>query len=125
MAGFSNYIEPFVLNAIFRNDAASVPAIPNIYVKLHLGDPGETGTANPAAETTRQSVSFNAASGGSIASSGTVTWTNVSTTETITWVSLWDNLTAGNCLGAAQLNVSAALAAGDTLALTSITFTLD
>lgn len=125
MAGFSDYIEPYVLNAIFRNDAASVPAIPNIYVKLHVGDPGESGANNPAAETTRQAVTFNAAAGGTIASSAAVNWTNVSTTETITYISLWDNLTAGNCLGTAQLNVSAVLSAGDDLGLTAITFTLD
>lgn len=125
MAGFSDYIEPFVLNAVFNDDAGSFPSIPNIYVKLHLGDPGESGTANPAVETTRQAVTFNVASGGSVVSSGTVSWTNVSTTETVTWVSFWDNATAGNCIGTAQLNVAASLQAGDNLDLTSITFTLD
>lgn len=125
MAGFSDYIEPFVLDAVFNDGGGSVPSIPNIYVKLHLGDPGESGTSNPAVETTRQSVSFNAASGGSVVSSGTVSWTNVSTTETISYVSFWDDSVAGNCLASAQLNVSAALQAGDDLDLTSITFTLD
>lgn len=125
MAGFSDYIEPFILNAVFDNDAASFPAITTVYAKLHIGDPGENGTANPAVETTRQSVAFNAATGGSIVSSGTVSWTNVSTTETVTHISFWDNGTAGNCLGSAQLNVSAPLTAGDDLDLTSITFTLD
>lgn len=125
MPGFSDYIEPFVLDAVFNDAAGSVPSIPNIYVKLHLGDPGESGTANPAVETTRQAVTFNAASGGSVTSSGTVSWTNVSTTETVSYVSFWDNLTAGNCIGTAQLNVAAALQAGDNLDLTSITFTLD
>lgn len=125
MAGFSDYLEPFILNAAFRNDAGSFPAIATVYVKLHKGDPGEAGTSNPATETTRKSVSFNAASGGSIVSSATISWTNVSTTETITHISFWDNVSAGNCLGSATLNVSAPLNAGDNLDLTSITFTLD
>lgn len=125
MAGFSDYIEPFILDAVFDNGAGSFPTITTVYVKLHVGDPGEAGTANPATETTRQSVSFNAAVGGSITSSATVSWNNVSTTETISYVSFWDNNTAGNCLGSAQLNVSAPLQAGDDLDLTSITFTLD
>jgi len=125
MAGFSDYIEPFILDAVFDNGAGSFPAIATVYAKLHLGDPGEAGTANPAVETTRQTVSFNPASGGSIVSSGTVSWTNVSTTETISYISFWDNDPAGNCLGSAQLNVSAPLQAGDDLDLTSITFTLD
>ncbi len=125
MPGFSDYIEPFILNAVFDNDAGSFPAITTIYAKLHTGDPGENGTANAATETTRQSVAFTAATAGSITSSGTVSWTNVSTTETITYISFWDNLTAGNCIGSAELNVSAPLTAGDDLDLTSITFTLD
>jgi hypothetical protein len=125
MAGFSDYIEPFLLDAVFNNGAGSVPTITTVYVKLHIGDPGEAGTANPAAETTRQSVTFAAAVGGSITSSGTVSWNNVSTTETITYISFWDNSTAGNCLGTAQLNVAAALQASDDLDLTSIVFTLD
>lgn len=125
MPGFSDYIEPFVLDAVFNDDAGSFPSIPSIYVKLHIGDPGENGTANPAAETDRQPVTFGAASAGAVVSTGTVTWSNVSTTETITFVSFWDNDPAGNCIGVAQLNVSAVLTAGDDLDLTSITFTLD
>lgn len=125
MAGFSNYIEPFILEAVFKNGKTAFPAITTVYVKLHTGDPGETGTTNAATETTRQSVSFGTASGGSIVSTGTVSWTNVSTTETITYISFWDNVSAGNCLGSAQLNSPAALQAGDNLDLTSITFTLD
>ena len=125
MPGFSDYIEPFILDAVFNDDAGSFPAIPNVYVKLHTGDPGEGGTGNPATETTREEVFFNAASGGSVGSSATVSWNNVSTTETISHISFWDNSTAGNCLGSATLNVSAPLQAGDDLDLTSITFTLD
>lgn len=125
MAGFSDYIEPFILDAVFDNNAGAFPAITTVYAKLHIGDPGEAGTANPAVETTRQSVGFNAAVGGSIVSSATVSWNNVSTTETISYISFWDNISAGNCLGSAQLNVAAPLQAGDDLDLTSITFTLD
>ena len=125
MAGFSDYLEPFLLDAAFNNGAGSFPAIPNIYIKLHTGDPGENGTANAATETTRQEVFFGAAVANTVTSTGTVSWTNVSTTETITWISFWDNSTAGNCLGSAQLNVAAPLAAGDDLDLTSVTFTLD
>lgn len=131
MAGFSNYIEPYILDAVFKNGAGSFPTITSIYVKLHIGDPGENGTLNAATETTRQSVSFNSAVAGSITSSATVSWNNVSTTETISYISFWDsdgiapNPVPGNCLGSAQLSVAAPLQAGDDLDLTSITFTLD
>ena len=125
MAGFSDYIENFVLDAVFNDDAGSFPSIPDIYIKLHLGDPGENGTANAAAETTREQVTFGAASAGAVVSSAPVTWTNVAATETITHISLWDDPTAGNALGSATLSVAAPLVAGDDLTLTTITFTLD
>lgn len=117
----SNYLENALLDTL-RNQSL---AIANVYLKLHTGDPGEAGTANAATEATRQSVSFNAASGGSMASSAAVTWTNVSTTETYTHWSAWDASTAGNCLWSGALSASASVAAGDTFQITSLTLTLD
>jgi len=92
---------------------------------LHTGDPGEDGTANAASESTRKAVSFAAASGGSMSSSGTVEWTNVAATETYTHWSLWDALSAGNALWSGALASSAAVVAGDTFQITSLTLTLD
>lgn len=117
----SNYLENAFLDTL-RNTSLAVSAV---YVKLHLGDPGEAGTSNAAAETTRKSISFSAASGGSMASSATVEWTNVSTTETYSHFSLWDNASAGNCLWSGALSSSAAVTAGDTFQITSLTLTLD
>lgn len=117
----SNYAELAMLNAL-RNTSFAVAAT---YIKLHTGDPGEDGTANAATNTSRQSVSFSAASAGSMASSATVTWTNVSTTETYSHWSLWDNSTAGNCLWTGALASSAAVTAGDTFQITSLTLSLD
>lgn len=117
----SNYMEDRLLNNL-RNTSGAVAAV---YVKLHTGDPGEAGTSNAATNTTRQAISFSAASGGSMASSGTVTWTSVSTTETYTHFSLWDASTAGNCLWTGALSSSAAVTAGDTFNITSLTLTLD
>jgi hypothetical protein len=88
------------------------------YVKLHLGDPGAAGTANAAAETTRQAVTFgSAAAAGAIANTVAVTWTNVSTTETYTWVSFWSASGAGTFLGSDDLSSSAAMQAGDTFTI--------
>ena len=42
------------------------------WLQLHVGDPGAAGTANPAAETTRQQVTLNSASGGSATNSNVV-----------------------------------------------------
>jgi hypothetical protein len=117
----SNYAEDKLLDAL-RNVSFSVA---NTYVKLHLGDPGEDGTANAAAETTREAASWSAASGGSIATSATIEWTNVSTTEIYTHWSLWDDPTAGNCLWTGSLGASASMTAGDTFQITALTLTLD
>lgn len=117
----SNYFENVLLESL-RNVPATVA---NVYVKLHTGDPGEAGTSNAATETTRKSISFSAASGGSMASSATVEWTNVGYSETYTHWSLWDNSTAGNCLWSGSLSSSAAVTAGDTFQITSLTLTLD
>lgn len=105
----SNYLENAWLNTL-RGTAFSVTTC---YVKLHLGDPGEDCTLNPAAETTRESVPFSAASGGTMASSADVTWTSVSTTETYSHFSVWDAVTAGNPLGYAALTSSKSITAGD------------
>ncbi len=117
----SNYGELAFLNTL-RNTSFAVTAP---YIKLHLGDPGEDGTSNPAVEATRKAVTFSAASAGSMASSATVTWTNVSTTETYTHWSLWDAVTTGNCLWSGAFSSSAAVTAGDTFQITSLTLTLD
>lgn len=116
----SNYAENKLLDTI-RNQSF---AVTTAYVKLHTGDPGEDGTSNAATETTRKAVTWSAASGGSMASSATLEWTNVSTTETYTHFSLWDNDTAGNCLWYGALSSSAAVTAGDTFQITALTLTL-
>lgn len=117
----SNYAENKLLDTL-RNQSFSVTTA---YVKLHLGDPGEDGTSNAAAETTRKACSWNAASSGSMSTSATLEWTNVAATETYTHWSLWDNSTAGNCLWSGSLSASAAVTAGDTFQITSLTLTLD
>jgi hypothetical protein len=101
-----------ILDAYCRSVAYSDPASFN--VKLHTGDPGAAGTANAAGETTRKAVTFSAASGGSITNSAAITWTNVSTTETISHVSFWSDISAGTFLGSDALNTPRSLTAGDT-----------
>lgn len=86
-----------------------------VWVKLHLGDPGAAGTANPAVETTRKQATFGvAASGRAISNTVEVEWLNVSTTETYTHVSLWSASTAGTFLGRDDLSSPAAVDANDT-----------
>jgi hypothetical protein len=117
----SNYAELKLLDTLGNTSFAVATA----YVKLHLGDPGEDGTSQPAAETSRKLVSWSAASAGAKSSSAVLSWTNVSTTETYTHWSMWDASTAGNCLWSGALSASASVTAGDTFEITSLTLTLD
>lgn len=117
----TNYAENKLLDTL-RNQSF---AVAGTWIKLHTGDPGEDATSNAATNATRQSVSFNAAASGSMASSATVTWTNVSTTETYSHFSLWDASTAGNPLWKGALSSNAAVTAGDTFQITSLTLSLD
>jgi len=119
----SNYAENKILDHVTGEAAWTMPT--TVYVKLHTGDPGEAATSNAATETTRKAASWAVASSGSIATSATIEWTNVSTTETYTHWSLWDASTAGNALWTGALSASAAVTAGDTFQITSLTLSLD
>ena len=104
-----------ILDAYCRSVTYTDPVA--FYVKLHLGDPGAAGANGAAANTTRQAVTFSAASGGAITNSVAVTWTSVSTTETYAYVSFWDASTAGNFLGSDALETARAVTAGDTFTI--------
>ena len=114
MAGLSDYAEPKVLDVLFNNTAFG--SVANVYMKLHIGDPGDAGTSNAAGNTTRQEVTFAAASAGTISNDAQIQWTNVSTSEDYTHFSLWDNATAGNCLFTGTITANAVVA-GDTFTI--------
>lgn len=98
----------------------------NTYAKLHTADPGAAGTTAASAETTRKVLSFAAASGGAITTDATASWTSWpggADGETISDISVWDDLTAGNFLYSADLAASKTLNTGDTLNITAITLT--
>ena len=119
----SNYAELKILDHTTGRAAWTIPT--NVYVKLHLGDPGEAATSNAAVETTRKVAAWSAAASGAIVTSATIEWTNVSTTETYSHWSMWDDVTAGNALWSGALATSAAVTAGDTFQITSLTLSLD
>ena len=113
--GLSTYTANKFLDALGNNTSF---AVTTVYVKLHVGDPGANGTSNPATETTRKSVSFAAASSGSIASDADITWTNISGSEDATHFTAWDNESAGNFLFSGLITGNA-YTAGDTLTISS------
>lgn len=121
----TNYLENALLNHLRGGTAFSQPS--SLWVRLHTGDPGEDATSNGATESGRRQVTFGAASSGSMAATGSpvAEWTNVAATETYTHFSVWDASTSGNPLGKGALSSSAAVNAGDTFRLSSLTWALD
>jgi hypothetical protein len=121
----SNYAELEILDHLTGRLAWTAPT--TVYVKLHLGDPGEDCTLSPAADTRRVAVSWSAAASGAISSSATLTWTSVTTAETYSHWSLWDSAgpTGGNPLWNGALASAAAVSVGDTFQITSLTLSLD
>jgi len=95
-------------------NATNYTAPTAFWVKLHLGDPGSAGTANAAAETTRQQASFAAASAGSITTNADLVWTSVAATETYSHVSFWTASTGGTFLGSDNLALPRLITLGGT-----------
>lgn len=116
-SGPTPYLVNKLLDHTFRNVVWTPPAI--IYFKGHVGDAGVAGAGNPSAQTTRYAVAFAAASSGLILMTGTPELT-LNATETITHGSLWDALTAGNCLWTGQATVSKGGVSGDIIRMTSL-----
>jgi len=113
--GISAYLANAWLNALGNATSFSVTTA---YVKLHVGDPGAAGTSNAATETTRKSVSFAAASNGSMASDSDVSWTNIAGSQDATHFTAWDNATTGNFLFSGTITGNA-YTAGDTYTISS------
>lgn len=110
-ASKNQMLDAYVGRTTFTANAA-------FYCKLHTGSPGAAGTSNAAGETTRQAVTFgSAAASGAISNTAAVSWTNMSTAETITHVSFWTASSGGTFLGADDLPASKTVAVGDTLTI--------
>lgn len=101
--------------------ATAFTAPTNVYMKLHTADPGAAATTAASANTTRVIIAWSASSGGSKAITATLpSWAAwASGTETITHISVWDNLTAGNVLYTFALTTGKTVTNGDTLNITS------
>jgi hypothetical protein len=103
---------------VYRNTAVSAVATP--FVKLHIGDPGAAGTTNPSALTTRNAVTWSAASAGSMSLSTLGAFT-MTASETISHISIWTASTAGTFLQSAALTASVPVINGSTLTITTLT----
>jgi hypothetical protein len=121
----SNYTEDAFANTLRGGGAGtSFTAPAAVYASLALGDPGEDGTANAAAETTRKAVTFGASSGGVISLSNTPSWTSYPAAESVTHIAIWDASTGGNCLGSGATAATHTMQIGDTLNLSAASITI-
>jgi hypothetical protein len=92
----------------------------SVFMKLHTADPGAAGATAASAVTTRNAVTWNAASAGSMTLSS-ISGYSMTTGETISHVSFWDASTAGNFLQSAALTSPQAVINGSTLNFTTVT----
>lgn len=116
-AGLASATANSILN-VYRNTAWS--GLATVALKLHTGDPGSAGTANASAVTTRNAVTWAAASGGSMALSSIGTY-SMTTSETITHGSFWDATSAGNFLESFAFSSGVAVVNGSTLTINTLT----
>lgn len=112
--GLSAALANEINNALFRNSALTL--LPNgaVWVKLHVGDPGAAGTANPAVETDRVQGTFgtNSASG-LISNTAALTWAAVAGAEDYTHFSAWTASTGGTFLFSGTITANAVLVGDD------------
>lgn len=106
-----------ILNVLRNTTYTGIAAV---YVKLHTGDPGSAGTANASAVTTRNQVTWNAASGGSMTLNTLSDWA-MTASETINYITLWTDPTAGTFLESWQLDSGVPVVNGSTFSLDTLT----
>lgn len=117
MAGIPTSEATSLLAAVLNGTNYTAPT--SHYAQLHTGDPGTACTANVAANSTRQAITFAAAASGSCASSNAPSWASVPASETYSHISLWSASTGGSPLWSGPLNAPQAVSTGDTYTLTS------
>ena len=119
----ANFVDK-VLNHMLRATASTAPAAN--HVQPHSGDPGASGTANTiSGQTSRQSVTFAAPSGGACASSSTPTFASwAGGSVTVSHISVHDSSTSGLFLYSANLTTPKAITNGDTFTLSSLSVSL-
>lgn len=116
--GLSTTVANAALNNIIGTNAA--------FVQLHTGAPGSAGTSNVSSVTTRPAQTWGSASAGSVAASGTPTWSNWAGTspETLTDISHWSAASLGTFGHSVQLTASITMHTGDTFILATDTVSI-
>lgn len=94
------------------------------HAQLHSGDPGAAGTSNLASGSpARQAIAWDADADGDLSLTGAETFTGITASSAVTWISLWDALTSGTWLGNFQLSGDLTANAAGEYVLTEVTLT--
>ena len=117
MPGLTDYTVNKIIDHAFRGVAWTPPA--TYYLKPHVGDPTDAGTAFPSVVITRQLATLSASAGGLTTLTADVHWT-ATAREAISHVSLWDDLTAGHCVATIELEDAINVYTGDVLELPAL-----
>lgn len=85
------------------------------YVALHTGDPGETGASNEVTDSgyARQSATFTQTVGEVVTSNSQTFPAIVDGSITISYFSVWDAVSSGNCLMKGPLDLAKNFGIGD------------
>lgn len=129
MAGASDYLENELLDHILSVGSYTAPTI---YVGLYTAAPSDAGGGTEVSGGSYARVdassAFGAASGGSSANTGAITFPEATGSwGTVTHYGIFDASTSGNLLIWGALDASKAVASGDTVsfAIGDLTITLD
>jgi hypothetical protein len=124
--GFTDFLSGKVIDHIFRNQAYTVPT--TVYVGLYTTMPTRStaGTEVSGGSYARVAVTFSAASSGTSANSGTLTWPAATADwGTVLGVCISDASTAGNQLWYGTLTASRNITNGTTFSIATSALTLD
>ncbi len=116
--GMAPTIANTVLDGLGNNGTVTSLQVAQAYIQLHTADPGAAGTTAIAGNATRKTVSFSAASGGTLTNDAAITWSTseVDTTEDYTHFTLWTASSAGTFLWSGTVTANA-VTAGDTFTI--------
>lgn len=116
MSALSNYLENKLLDHTLGVASYTMPA--TIYLALFTTDPTDAGSGNEVSGSgyARQAVTFAAAGSGTTSNSTAETFTaSGGAFGTVTHIALFDASSAGNLLWHGALNVSRAIADGESI----------
>tara|TARA_B100000902_G_scaffold155285_1_gene151709 strand:+ start:271 stop:648 length:378 start_codon:yes stop_codon:yes gene_type:complete len=115
VAGITNYLENELLDHVLRGSSGAYTGPTTVYLALYSAAPNDAGGGTEIG-VTRQSITFSAASGGTISNSGSISFTSMPTV-TVSHVGVFDHITTGNLLFHGALTSSASVTSGDTFTI--------